>query len=66
MPQPSTSQGMLVSYPFEPMKNVTDVKELGGDSAAMPAVHTPFSPSAGGQPRGSATPLQKEIAEMVI
>ena len=43
-----------------------DVKELGGDSAAMPALGTPFSSSAGGQPKGSVTPLQKKIAEMVI
>ena len=64
-PQPSTGQGME-SPPFEPMKNVTGVKELGGDFAAMPALGTPFLPSAGGQPEGSMTPLQKKIVEMVI
>ena len=66
MPQPSTSQGMLASPPFEPMKDVMGVKELGGDFAATPALNTPFSPSAGGQPKGSMTPLQKQIAKMVI
>ena len=64
-PQPSTSQG-VESPLFEPMKNVTGVKELGGDSAAMAVLCTLFSPSAGHQPKGSVTPLQKKIVEMVI
>ena len=64
-PQPFTSQGMLVSPPFEPMKG-DGCKGVSGDSAAMPALDTPFSPSAGGQPKGSVTPLQKQIVAMVI
>ena len=54
------------SPPFEAMKNVMGVKKLGGDSAAMPALGTPFSPSADGQPKGFVTLLQKQISEMVI